>query len=265
MIFLLTLRSGLIGALRASGGSLTEETLPEAVFKALGFDRTEEGALAEYLKSPKLVGLARREAQHYIHFLSGYRLMRDLRKGWRFNNPNLDQLRLLKIDYQGLEEFCADESLFVGRHSALQTLGPKGRERLPDLYSMSCAEVYALNRATWIRPNRTKRGPVRFSYLNDRWVFAPDELLATSKLLISASVPSIAANRETMFRGGPRSRMVRLLKAAPSGKTWRWPSRRRAWKEQELAELIEHFLNAASNYGYVQKQKVDGTNWSVGD
>lgn len=86
--------------------------------------------VAEYLKSPKLVGLARQEAQRTLRFILGYRLLRDLRKGWRFNNPNLDQLKLIAIDYLGLEEFCAEEPLFAGRHSVLQRLGPTGREAL---------------------------------------------------------------------------------------------------------------------------------------
>jgi hypothetical protein len=46
-VYLLTLRSGLIGALKAAGEALTEEHLADAVFKALGFDRTDEASLSE--------------------------------------------------------------------------------------------------------------------------------------------------------------------------------------------------------------------------
>jgi hypothetical protein len=42
-VFLLTLRSALIGALQNNQGVLTEETLADAVFKALGFDKTDFG------------------------------------------------------------------------------------------------------------------------------------------------------------------------------------------------------------------------------
>ena len=30
-------------------------------------------------------------------FILGYRLLRDMRKGWRYNNPPLEQLGLLEI------------------------------------------------------------------------------------------------------------------------------------------------------------------------
>jgi hypothetical protein len=112
-VFLLTLRSGLIGALQASNGELNEEQLADAVFKALGFDQLDEATLVEYLRTPKLMGLARQEAQRTLRFIIGYRLLRDLRRGWRFNNPNLDQLGLLAIRYRSLDEFCADDSAFT--------------------------------------------------------------------------------------------------------------------------------------------------------
>jgi hypothetical protein len=43
--------------------SLSEEQLADAVFKALGFDRLDEATLVEYLRTPKLMGLARQDAQ----------------------------------------------------------------------------------------------------------------------------------------------------------------------------------------------------------
>ncbi|MBN0379578.1 hypothetical protein JTM61_36730, partial [Pseudomonas aeruginosa] len=96
-IFLLTLRAGLVGALQGSGGQLDEEHLAESVFKALGFQGVDEATLVEYLRTPKLMGLARQEAQRTLRFIIAYRLLRDLRRGWRFNNPNPDHLVLLQI------------------------------------------------------------------------------------------------------------------------------------------------------------------------
>ncbi len=37
----------------------------------------------------------------------GYRLYRDLRRGWRITSPNLEQCGLLEIGYQSLDEVCA--------------------------------------------------------------------------------------------------------------------------------------------------------------
>lgn len=75
-----------------------KKTWPKAYSRpsAQGVD---EATLVEYLRTPKLMGLARQEAQRTLRFIIAYRLLRDLRRGWRFNNPNLDQLGLLQIRY----------------------------------------------------------------------------------------------------------------------------------------------------------------------
>ncbi len=257
-VHLLTLRSGLIGALNNAGGELTEEHLTDAVFKALGFDSTEPATLAEYLKSPKLVGLARQEAQRTVRFILGYRLVRDLRKGWRFNNPNLDQLRLLSIDYQGLRDFAAEDSLFANLHTGLQRLGSQGRECMgrlvfDELRRSLCLETRYLDPA-----EQDKARTTGFGYLNDRWAFASDEQLASSKFLVFGKRPEFRGKpRDDLVSGAPRSRMVRLLKAAACWRDAGLADEVRSWKEQDFSELLEQFLGAATAYGYVQKQKID--------
>src|SRR5207253_3483246 len=37
----------------------------------------------------------------------------DQRRGWRYTNPNLEQLGLLSVEYLGLHDLAADESLFA--------------------------------------------------------------------------------------------------------------------------------------------------------
>jgi len=174
------------------------------------------------------------------------------------NNPNLDQLRLLAIDYQGLEEFTADESLFANLHSALQRLGQIGRGALArlvfeELRRSLCLETRYLDAA-----EQDKARTSAFSYLNERWAFAVDEQLAVSKILIFGKRPEFRGKpRDDLVSGGPRSRLVRLLKAAPFWKDAGLADQVRTWKEHEFAKLLEQFLTTASNYGYVQKQKID--------
>lgn len=256
-IFLLTLRAGLIGALKQNADMLTEENLADSVFKALGFDQNDEGILCEYLKSPKLVGLARQEAQRTLRFILGYRLLRDLRKGWRYNNPNLDQLKLLRIDYLGLEEFCADNSLFTG-HSVLQRLTPEGRKELAllvfdDLRRNLCLESRYLDSL-----EQDKARTNAYSYLNERWSFSQDERLATSKFLILGKRPEYKGKpREDLVGGGPRSRLVRLIKNAQFWQKTDFAGLALGWKDQEITEILASLLETASNYGYVQKQGID--------
>ena len=256
-IFLIILRSGLIGALKQNEGTLSEENLSETVFKALGFDGKDSGVLNEYLQDPNVVGLGLKEAQRSLRYVMGYRLLQDLRKGWRYNNPNLHQLKLLDLDYEGLEEFCSDESFFSDSPALSQL--PRGKRRelarflFDDMVKSLCIESRYLD----FEEQERMRGKV-FNYLSERWAFGGDEKLVSTRYLILAPRPDAKGRkRNDLIGGGPRSRLVRLLRYAPF---WMGTPAEAIVKQasnQELVTLLETFLKAAERYGYVQSQSVD--------
>lgn len=256
-IFLLTLRSGLVAALQQNNGELTEENVAAAVYKGLDFHRNDEGVRVEYLKSPDLVGLALQEAQRTLRFILGYRLVRDLRKGWRFNNPNLDQLKLLSIDYLGLADFAANDALFAKSHSVLQRLQSTGREALARVIFDELRRNLCLESRYLDPTDQDKARNSAYSYLNEQWSFSPDERLLTSKYLIFDKRPEFRGKtREDLVGGGARSRLVRLLKQAPFWKDTEFAGQVNTWKGQELAAILADFMLTAQRYGYMQSANV---------
>ena len=256
-VFLLTLRAGLIGALQNSNGELSEEQLSDAVFKALGFDRLDEATLVEYLRTPKLMGLARQEAQRTLRYIIGYRLLRDLRRGWRFNNPNLDQLGLLAINYRSLDEFCADSAAFA-KDGTLGKLSAAHRVNLCRLVFDAMRRGLCLETRYLDPVEQDKARTSAFAYLNERWAFAPDEQLETAKYLILGKRPEYRGKpRADLVTGGPRSRLLRDIKTAAFWKETVCAGQVASWKDPEWVELVEALLQAASLYGYVQKHSID--------
>ena len=256
-IFLLMLRSGLVGALQNNSGQLNEEQLADAVFKALGFDRVDESTLVEYLRTPKLMGLARQEAQRTLRFIIGYRLLRDLRRGWRFNNPNLDQLSLLDVRYRSLEEFCASDSNFADSVT-LARLNADCRAELCKLMFDAMRRGLCLESRYLDSVEQDKARTSAFSYLNDRWAFATDEKLETARYLILGKRPEYKGKpRADLVTGGPRSRLLRQIKAAPFWKDTAFAGQVAGWKDDEWRDLVERLLQAANLYGYVQKHPID--------
>ncbi|MFM8422019.1 MAG: DEAD/DEAH box helicase, partial [Verrucomicrobiota bacterium] len=256
-LFLLLLRAGLVGGLRAHQGALTEDNLPDAVFQALGFGGTDPGVLAEYLRDPELLGLALKEAQKTLRFVLGYRLLHDLRKGWRYNNPNLDQLRLLKLDYEGLEEFATQDALFAG-HPFLSGLGPQDRAQLArvvfgEMARNLCIESRYLN----AQEQEAIEGRA-FNYLNERWAFAQDERLATTHYLLLGKRPdSTGKRRSDLVGGGSNSKLVRLLRHAPLWKQSPAAAAAERLRNPDWVDVIQSLLKAAERYGYLQSQTVD--------
>ncbi len=254
-VFLLTLRAGLMGALQNSNGALSEEQLADAVFNALGFDQLDEATLVEYLRTPKLMGLARQEAQRTLRFIMGYRLLRDLRRGWRFNNPNLDQLGLLAINYRSLEEFCSDAAAF-GKNAALATLNATHRAILCRLVFDAMRRGLCLESRYLDPTEQDKAKTSAFAYLNERWAFATDEPLETAKYLILCKRPEFRGKPRTdVVTGGPRSRLLRDIKTAAFWKETALAVS--SWKDAEWVELVEALLQAATYHGYVQKHSID--------
>lgn len=258
-IFLITLRAGLIGALKANSRLLDEEKLSEEVFKSLGFDKVDEGTLAEYLKTPKLMGLARQEAQRTLRYIIGYRLVRDLRRGWRFNNPNLDQLSLLQIGYRGLQEFCAEEELFQHcKNSVLARLNTFNRQNLckvlfDEMRRSLCLETRYLDSV-----EQDKARNSAFNYLNERWAFAPDEKLETSRFLILTKRPEYKGKPRTdLVSAAERSRVIKVIKNAEFWKSTSFAGQVSTWKDVEWVELVSSLLELATLYGYIQKHSVE--------
>ena len=258
-IFLITIRSALVGALQDHGGVLTEESLADAVFKALGFDKTDFGTLAEYLRTPKLMGLARQQAQRTLRFILGYRLLRDLRRGWRFNNPNLDQLNLLSITYRGLEEFVQEASLF-SKDPVLSVLNGGQIGLLACLVFDSMRRALCLETRYLDAVEQDRAKTTAHQYLNERWAFATDEDLETSKYLILTKRPEYKGKpRSDLVPGGPRSRLLRDFKAASFWKDSAAAGLIKGWKDAQWTELVESLLQAAAHYGYVQRLEVEPT------
>ena len=73
---------------------------------------------------------ALQDTRRALRDVIGYRLYRDLRRGWRITQPNLEQCGLLRIGYQSLDEVCAAEDIWVGCHPALATAIPAKREEI---------------------------------------------------------------------------------------------------------------------------------------
>jgi hypothetical protein len=124
------LRSALHRACVAAGSDgLSHDLLKQRVFEALALP------FEAYAQDPTVRFQAREETQRALRDVLGYRLYRDLRRGWRIMSPNLEQCGLLEIIYASLDELCAAEDVWQGGggtafHPALTTASPATRRAL---------------------------------------------------------------------------------------------------------------------------------------
>ena len=72
-----------------------------------------------------LKGGGKRNVENAIKDVLGYRLYYDLRRGWRLNNPNLEQLGLLQVTYEDLQECAEDDSSWQTAPAMLKHAKPE--------------------------------------------------------------------------------------------------------------------------------------------
>jgi len=119
------LRAALYKAVAKAGtAGISHDELPEQVFKALNLP------LDLYAKDPAVRFQALKDTQSAFRTVLGYRLYRDLKRGWRITLPNLEQCGLLEIHYQSLDELCQSERDWTDCHAVLAGSSPETRKRV---------------------------------------------------------------------------------------------------------------------------------------
>ena len=250
---ILLLRSALYAAVsKAPAGYLTDSVISQAVFESLGFDK--DGS--DYLESPDVKGPGRKKAEEAVRNLLAYRLYFDLRRGWRYNNPNLEQLGLLEIEYEGLNDLCNDQSIWQKLPlTALAQISPDTRRRvlkavLDTMRRGLCIKSRYLDQ---IQQEQFKNQS--FQYLKEPWAFSEEEHLQSSCTFLTGSKPSNEQANPLLVAASSRSNLGLLLR------------RQKIWgsdfnylpqiKDDNYSDLIESLMSALLAYGLVEKVDVN--------
>ncbi|WP_424921216.1 protein kinase domain-containing protein [Streptomyces sp. wa1] len=114
-------------AVRAGEEGLRHDDLAEAVTEVMGLTPREYAANTKHSKlAPSMESRAAKAFRDVV----GYRLYRDLERGWRITMPNLEQTGLLRIDYEDLGWIAAEPDRWDSVHAALRDADPALREEI---------------------------------------------------------------------------------------------------------------------------------------
>ncbi|WP_307792430.1 protein kinase domain-containing protein [Streptomyces verrucosisporus] len=111
-------------AVRAGEEGLRHDGLAEAVTEVMGL------APREYASGTDLPPSLERRAAKVFRDVVGYRLYRDLERGWRITMPNLEQTGLLRIDYEDLVWVATRPERWQSSHAVLRGADPALREEV---------------------------------------------------------------------------------------------------------------------------------------
>jgi superfamily II DNA/RNA helicase len=267
-LFVSLLRAGFLGALRAAGpDGLRSDELGLAVQRALGFDRTAQDVRAEWLQEPNLKGFNLQEAESTLRQVLAYRVWYDQRRGWRYTNPNLEQLGLVRVEYQGLDALASDQEEFEQAHPLLRHAKPEVRanlyrEVLDHLRKWMAIKSQVLDTA--VLEQLVARSHSR---LRTPWGFGMDEKPRGARwLMVDApkSKEHTLRDADLVVRGGSRSALGRTLRES---RLWNGNGAARHLKFKELDALIGDLLRAAAVHGLVSQENTpfDQPGWRLND
>ena len=195
-------------------GGLRDDEFGLRVQRALGFTSSNQPLRMHWMVSPEAGAVVRSDAERALAKVLGHRVWTDLRRGWRFTNPNLSALKLIEVDFIGLNDVAADVE---GLRAILPELGSLDREARKDAIRVLLEAMLeglavgteALDRAILDSVAQRSR-----SLLRPPWAIDGKEATAerTTLFLTAPGKKATALREERMIlRAGPRSRIARLL------------------------------------------------------
>lgn len=263
-------RAALLSAIQNSAHPLTEKEVANAVFEALGFHRDDSAVRAEYMQQPEVKGTNRRQVQDAMRSILGYRSFFDLRRGWRFNNPNLEQLGLARIDYQDIDDLAADEAEWADAPAVLKIAQPAARASVLRVMFESMRQGLCIATRYLDRTELDQLRTQSYASLCEPWGFTEDERPLAARWFVTSRPRENGGLRgrknnieDYLVIGSSRSRLGRELKKAG---TWGGSNPYvRQINDATYPEVLGALLKAAERYGLVRREDTDVglTGWQL--
>jgi len=191
-----------------------------------------------------------------------YRLYEDLRKGWRFVQPNLEQCGLLAIQYQDIEATCANTTLWEKHpHPLLLQATPQQRYNVVKAVLDQLRKELVLDAAI-LQPDKIEKLQRSVNQtIADPWRFDTFEELHQAKWATTQLNPK---DKKASVKLTARSKIGRFLR---SDRAWPWLNQNIS--EDDYHRLIQALLAALADTGYLLKKddrvqlRVDCLRWTA--
>ncbi len=172
------LRSGVYFALKEAPNGLKVYDIAQRTCEKLNLKENE------YAKEPNDEWPDEENERALKDFLL-IRILYDLKRGWRYVLPNLEQCALLKIEYEKLNLFCQQNQFFENL-ILFDSLDSKQREEIVIQVLDHFRTSYAINHPNLLENRREKEDFINLKLDNNKlWSLDKNERIETSAWLVS--------------------------------------------------------------------------------
>jgi len=199
----------------------------------------------KYASNPEARFAAKQETEQTFRDVLGYRLYRDLRRGWRVTAPNLEQSGLLKINYLSLEDMCSAEDIWGEKHIALVNATPETRQKIAQVLLDTMRRELALQ-VEYLSPDSQDRIRQRSSQrLIEPWAIDENEYMESASILFPRSRRKVDDSRNAFLSA--RSGFGLYLNNPST-----FPDHNQKLNVQEREQIIVQILEALRIAGIVE-------------
>jgi Lhr-like helicase len=247
-LFVSLLRAATLAAIRKEGAEgLAEEDFGRRVQQALGFTAANQVRRQEWMLDPEAKGPGLNDAERTLSRVIAHRVWADQRRGWRFTNPSLEELGLVRAHYVGLDELADDDAAFETGPAVLRAATPDLRKQALRILLDTLRRGLAVTADVLDPAEVDAVANASRQRLREPWsISAQERQRHAAALIIDAPRREEAGVRgePLIVRGGPRSRLAREL-----GHPRIWGKRLDA---KTYSEVVEALLKAAASYQIVR-------------
>ena len=260
-LFVSLLRAATLSAVRAAGPQgLSEDEFGRRLQTALGFTAENVTRRQEWMLEPEIKGVGLVEAERTLARVLAHRAWVDQRRGWRFTNPNLEELGLIRADYLSLGDLASDESAFASAPPELRAMSPEARRDTLRLLLDHLRLGLAVTTDALEQANVDALGTASRQSLREPWSISQQE----DPRKAAALVIDAPRRAETGLRGEPL-----LVRGSSRSLLARKLNRARIWGKKldnkTYVAVVTALLQAAAQYQLVRQvvTPFDVTGWRL--
>jgi len=240
------------GVRRAGAQGLRDIHFGEQVRAALGFDvdPANESRRDDWMLDPTMRGFQnKQDAVESITNVLAHRVWGDLKKGWRFTNPNLEDVGLIAVRFPGLDELAEDDELFAN-DQFLASASVDVRKRAFEILFTHMRKALAVGAEMLDRQRMNAVAEASRQKLKSPWAIDENEQndLRQSGFLM-VDLPDAQnqrrADREMILRAGPRTGLARQLR---DKNLWGQPL-----SEGDYDHLLRALISAAEEHQILRR------------
>lgn len=252
------LRRAICQALPTTGW-LDHASIAPAVVKALDLKPDQ------YAQNPGTMGIQPKKNHEALTRYIEYNVYRDLRRGWRVVQPNLEQCGLLRVDYEGLDTVSANGPHWLGVPVAV-TATPEQRLEVMRNLLEHMRRSLALDAKCLEEQNQIVLKAQAIQTLKEPWTFEDAEVLYVGKWF---AMGDRSPGDFSLHAGSVVSRYLRSSRA--------WPGLKGTLSAGEYENLLRGLVRILHSSGYVRVEgnpetgdfraqvAVDSMRWARGD